>query len=113
MDGGSIDILNQVVVGASGGYKSYVGWIYDETIVSYNPVFTADIKLLDPSAGTETGEGIEEGNSVNTAEVTIDELNGKIASTAAPPGFNVAGTSVFNNLRYQQRATLFHSSWRR
>ena len=82
LDGGSIDILNQVVVGASGAYKSYVGWIYDETIVSYNPIFTADIKLLDPSAEAETGasapspsSSIEEGNSVNTAEVTADDPN--------------------------------------
>lgn len=89
LDGGSIDVLNQVVVGASGIYKSYVGWTYDETIVSYNPVFTADIKLLDPSAEAETGEGaigfelatpppsssIEEGNGGNSVEITADDPN--------------------------------------
>ena len=82
LDGGSIDILNQVVVGASGAYKSYVGWIYDETIVSYNPVFTADIKLLDPSAEAETGasapspsSSIGEGNGGNSVEITADDPN--------------------------------------
>ena len=54
MKGGTLDILNEVVVGATGIYKKYVGWGYNETIVSYNPVFLADIKLVEPSGVEET-----------------------------------------------------------
>ena len=54
MEGGTLDILNEVVVGATGIYKKYVGWGYNETVVSFNPVFLADIKLVEPSGVEET-----------------------------------------------------------
>ncbi len=54
LEGGTLDILNHVVVGATGIYQKYVGWDYNETVLSYNPVFLADIKLVEPSGIEET-----------------------------------------------------------
>ena len=51
-DDGTIDILNYLVVGATGAYSQYVGWIYNETVVSINP-FIADVKLSEPSKSAE------------------------------------------------------------
>ena len=51
-DDGTIDILNYLVVGATGAYSQYVGWIYNETVVSINP-FMADVKLVEPSKSAE------------------------------------------------------------
>ena len=58
LEGGTLDILNEVVVGATGAFVKYVGWRFVETVISFNdPEFVADVKLVDPSTSGEAGTG--------------------------------------------------------
>ena len=44
---GTLDVLNEVIVAASGIYSKYKGGRFNETIVSYNPVFVSEVILLE------------------------------------------------------------------
>ena len=83
LEGGTLDILNEVVVGATGIYKKYVGWVYNETVVSYNPVFLADIKLVEPSSVEETSIPAPSPPST-PGKVTGDETIEQTTSSPTP-----------------------------
>ncbi len=47
LEEGTLDVLNEVIVAASGIYSRYKGGRFNETIVSYNPVFVSEVILLE------------------------------------------------------------------
>ena len=47
LKGGTLDILNEAIVAASGIYTKYSGGTFDETIISYTP-FVSEIILVQP-----------------------------------------------------------------
>ena len=70
LEGGTLDVLNEAIVAASGIYRKYDGGRFKETIVSYNPVFVSEIVLLESDSSTETednGENKDEDSTSNGA----------------------------------------------
>jgi hypothetical protein len=68
LEEGTLDVLNEVIVAASGIYSKYSGGRFQETIVSYNPVFVSEIILLEAGNNEATedeetiGDLTSEGN---------------------------------------------------
>ena len=78
LDGGTLNVLNQVIAGATGKYRAYTGGRFSEKIVSYDPTYESEITLVLPASGAksdssdEATEDSDEGGSNETVS-SIDE----------------------------------------
>ena len=96
--GGTLDVLNLLIVGASGNYSSYVGGTFSETIVSSDP-FLSNVKLIKPTVRSQGGEvgGSDEGeianvNDAGNGDTTVD------GSTYPNPPSNPTASSGYHLL---------------
>ena len=65
---GELNVLNEVIVAGNGVYKVYTGGTFNEKIISYEPLYVAEITLIPPgSLGGGNG-----GSVVDVADGTSD-----------------------------------------
>ena len=74
LDGGTLDVFNEIIAGASGKYSAYAGGRFSEKIVSYNPVFESEITLVLPAFNAESDLSVqaEDGEESNEGSKEID-----------------------------------------
>ena len=81
--GGTLNVFNDVIAGATGKYRAYKGGRFSEKIVSYNPVFESEITLVLPASGdksdlsNEATEDSDEGGSNETVSSTDEVIEGE------------------------------------
>eukprot|EP00563_Minutocellus_polymorphus_P018852 CAMPEP_0197722322 /NCGR_PEP_ID=MMETSP1434-20131217/5054_1 /TAXON_ID=265543 /ORGANISM="Minutocellus polymorphus, Strain CCMP3303" /LENGTH=462 /DNA_ID=CAMNT_0043307463 /DNA_START=163 /DNA_END=1551 /DNA_ORIENTATION=+ len=73
--GGTLDVLNEVIVAASGIYGKYSGGRLEEKVVSESPAFVSEITLVEPTV-SETGvQGGTGGMGETAGDTTIATSN--------------------------------------
>ena len=92
---GTLNVFNEVVVHATGIYESYTGGRFRETIVSYNPHYVSEIKLVkDDSTTTDKPSGEPEGVDESPGDTDPDWID--VASSGNLPWSRIC--TVFNIL---------------
>ncbi|EJK43707.1 hypothetical protein THAOC_37819 [Thalassiosira oceanica] len=87
LNGGTLNLFNEIIAGATGKYRAYKGGRFSAKILSYNPVFEAEMTLVLPAsnekhesdqAKEESAEGSKDaGSSTNEDEIIEGEGEGK------------------------------------
>lgn len=78
LDGGTLNVFNGIIAGATGKYRAYKGGRFSEKIVSYNPVFESEITLVLPASNSKSDsndqakEKSDKGGSEET-DLSIEE----------------------------------------
>mmetsp|Transcript_34683 Transcript_34683/g.77815 ORF Transcript_34683/g.77815 Transcript_34683/m.77815 type:complete len:452 (-) Transcript_34683:686-2041(-) len=78
LDGGTLNVFNGIIAGATGKYRAFKGGRFSEKIVSYNPVFESEITLVLPASNSKSDsndqakEKSDKGGSEET-DLSIEE----------------------------------------
>lgn len=71
LNGGTLNLFNDIIAGATGKYRAYTGGHFSEKIVSYNPVFESEITLVLPASNAKSDsndQAIEESDKGGSEE---------------------------------------------
>ncbi|KAL7549508.1 hypothetical protein ACHAWF_012773, partial [Thalassiosira exigua] len=86
LPGGTLDVLDESVVAATGAYQGYAGGRLDETIDSHHPTWVSRIRLMPPlSSGKMGGEEAGGGNESHVS-ASLDEDAGSVSTVVGTEG---------------------------